>query len=263
MNSCLYEGLVTHHRSQPVGHGFKTRIGLFYLDLDELTEVFQGRWFGTLERPSLARFRRQDYLPAASGELKPAVVEAARSWCQSRGLPQPPESAFHRVCLLAQIRQFGYLFNPIALYYCFDAADDLTCVVAEVTNTPWNERKVYVLGKWQAGFPNDVTMPKEFHVSPFMPMAMTYHWKLSRPTATLTASVANEADGERVFVASLHLQRKAFSRRAMSTAFLRFPAMSLWTMSAIYWQALRLWLKRCPAYPHPASLEPESPSSVR
>jgi len=36
-------------------------------------------------------------------------------------------------------------FNPITLYFFYDAGR-VVCTIAEVTNTPWGERHLYVLG---------------------------------------------------------------------------------------------------------------------
>jgi DUF1365 family protein len=138
MHSCIFSGQVKHSRAVPVGHAFQYRVFMMYLDLEELPQVFRGRWFWSATRPALARFRRENYFGDADEPLEKSVRDLVMQRTGRR--PTGP------IRLLTNLSYFGYCFNPISIYYCFDARDTrVETIVAEVSNTPWGERHCYLL----------------------------------------------------------------------------------------------------------------------
>lgn len=255
MDSCIYEGQVRHTRTEPAAHRFSYRLFMMYLDLDELPTLFRKRWFWSASRPALARFRRSDHLGPADQPLGDAVRDLVELETGRR--PGGP------VRLLTNLSYFGYCFNPVSFYYCF-ASDGETVeyIVCEVNNTPWGERDTYVLNCNEAGEPASAWRfrpAKKMHVSPFMPMAIEYDWALSKPGERLSVSMANSVDGRRLFNASMALDRTTISGKSLAAVLLRFPLQTLKIIFAIYWQALRLWIKRCPVYAHPATRKEVAP----
>ncbi|MEZ5967027.1 MAG: DUF1365 domain-containing protein [Planctomycetota bacterium] len=240
--SCIYVGRVTHVRRQP-RHVFRQTLFLLYLDLDELPRLFEGRWLWSLERANLASFRRRDYLGPASLPLDEAVRQ-----CVARLLGFRPEGPIR---MLTHLRYAGVAFNPVTFYYCFGHDGRLRAVVAEITNTPWGERHAYALATRDAGSVCG-DFAKAFHVSPFFGMAQRYRWSLSLPGDRLRVHMRNEEDGIEVFGASLVLRRRPLDARHLALALLRWPWMSVQVLLGIYWQALRLRLKRAPFHPHPS-----------
>ena len=115
MNSAIFEGQVRHRRTQPTGHEFVYRLFMMYLDLSELDTVFKNRWFWSARRSALARFRRENHLGDKSVSLDKAVRDLVETETGSR--PRGP------VRLLTNLSYFGYCFNPVSFYYCFDADD--------------------------------------------------------------------------------------------------------------------------------------------
>src|SRR5210317_759703 len=137
MQSSIFSGQVSHARKTPLKHAFSYGVYMAFLDLDELGEVFKGRWLWSTRRMALVRFRRKDYLGDPDVSLDQAVRELVEERTGSR--PQGP------IRLLTNLTWFGYCFNPISVYYCYEKdRRTLDTIVAEVNNTPWGERSCYV-----------------------------------------------------------------------------------------------------------------------
>jgi DUF1365 family protein len=170
--------------------------------------------------------------------------------------------------MLTHLRYFGYIFNPVTFYYCFDKHAQVDAVVAEITNTPWNERHAYVLDarlatpsgsalRWRFG--------KNFHISPFLPMDMDYDWCIGQPGPDVFIHMnLLSRDRTRTFDATLTLERRELSPASMRRALLRYPFMTAQVIAKIHVEALRLWLKRARIHPHPAatSLAPSLPKET-
>ncbi len=186
------------------------------------------------------------------GPEEQPLADSVRALVRQRN--RPP-AARVPIRLLTNLSYFGYCFNPVSFYYCF-AADGETVefIVSEVNNTPWGERDTYVLDCKKQGEPRSswhFQPAKKMHVSPFMSMEIEYNWVLSTPADKLTVFMANSTEGKRFFDATLNLSRKEISGASLAGVLVRFPLMTAKVIFAIYWEALRLWLKRCPVYQHP------------
>ncbi|WP_075180792.1 DUF1365 domain-containing protein [Pantoea sp. 1.19] len=238
MNSALYQGHVRHRRFTPVTHSFSYGIFMALIDLDEIDQL--PRCGISLKRFAPAAFRAEDYL----GGGKPDELKAR---AQQRILTLTGEALSGRVTLLCQLRYFGCAFNPVNFYYLYDRQDRLRWMLAEVRNTPWNERHTYAVRP-----DGSETTHKAFHVSPFNPMDMVYHWRLTPPGPSLDVHIENHRQG-REFDATLRLRRLPLSRTTLRQQLWRFPLMTLRTALAIYWQAFKLWRKGAPVYDHPTS----------
>lgn len=247
MQSCIYSGRVSHRRRGPVRHRFAYHVFLMYLDLSELDRVFAGRWLWSTRRSAPARFRRKDYLGPPDRPLDRCVRELVRE--------RTGHECTGPIRLLTNLRYFGYCFNPVSYYYCFDADDrQIDAIVAEVTNTPWGDRTTYVLSARRSEARGDAlrfSEAKAMHVSPFMPMDMQYEWCFTKPGQRLAIHMANLHKGKRLFDAAVVLEREEIDAASLARTLFRFPAMTARVVAAIYWQALRLWWKGCPVYRHP------------
>ncbi len=247
VHSCLYTGSVRHRRHEPTDNRFTYRMFMMYLDLAELPRVFEPYLFWSAKRAAPARFRREDF----HGDPALSLDESIRQLVTQHSGKRPAGP----IRVLTHLRYFGYSFNPVSFYYCFDADGvNVQTIVAEITNTPWKERHAYVLpvadsitsgGAWRFRF------EKQFHVSPFMPMDMRYDWRFGAPSAGLHVHMENWRNGRAAFDATLSLKREPITSASLARALVGFPIMTAQVITLIHWQALRLWIKRTPIFTHP------------
>jgi len=236
----------------PVVHAFRYRMFMLYLDLAELPGLFERHWLWSARRPALARFCREDHF----GDPALPLDESIRTLV-ARETGQRPAGPIR---LLTHLRYFGHVFNPVSFYYCFDKDDSrVETIVAEVNNTPWGEQHCYVLPqRMNAGhnghgryFPEKV-----MHVSPFMEMDVAYDWRFNAPAESLTVHMENSREGRKIFDATLVLSREEITSGSLARALAAYPLMTMKVVVAIYWQALKLWLKGAPVHDHPAKSRP-------
>jgi DUF1365 family protein len=220
---------------------------MVYLDLAELPTLFDKYWLWSTRGRALACFRRSDHL----GPREQSLEESVRDLVESRTGKRPTGP----IRLLTNLSYFGYCFNPVSFYYCFDeTGEHLETIVPEVNNTPWGERDTYVLPAGESsgsGKSLRFQPKKSMHVSPFMPMDVEYDWSFTTPLDYLNVYMANFKEGDKFFDVGLKLQRQEICALSLARVLVRFPFMTFKVIGAIYWQALKLWLKRCPLYVHP------------
>lgn len=265
LRSALYEGTVTHRRADPP-HAFSNRVTLPLLFLDELRDLRDVHPLVDLDpeahrrrRPAAMRLRRRDFLPSDARSLLNAVTDVVVA---AGGAVQGP------VAMLGHVRTWGWLFNPVTLYYCFDASGRyIETTVLEVSNTPWHERCRYVVGP-----PGVHRFAKGMHVSPFLPDTATYTLRYSAPDAGLrvgldldapTTSVpygqGDEPDPELPaprLTASMVLRRQPLDRAGLGRLLWSHPLMTTRVSAGIYAQALRLATRRTPFHAHPGPVAP-------
>lgn len=240
---------------------------MMYVDLDELPTLFDQTATWSYDKPNLAYFKRSDYFGDANKPLKSEI--------QTKVAQEINIYPGGKVCMLTNLRYFGYCFNPVSFYYCY-ASDNTTliAIVTHITNTPWGENYAYVHDCTKKDLikePNKgsdkhqskllhFSLQKDFHVSPFMPMDIKYDWQFSLPDERLSVYMQNCQASEngihKMFDATLTLQRQELTSKALNWTLLKYPFMTVKVITAIYWQALLLWLKRTPFYAYPSNLRP-------
>ncbi|WP_018982951.1 DUF1365 domain-containing protein [Salinimonas chungwhensis] len=239
-SSGIYHGTVYHERFLPTRHRFTYSIFLFWISLDELNQLDENvKHFSSMHR-SLVRFRRTDYVGDESQDVKLSVL----SKITELGGPELNGDVF----LLGQLRMFGLYFSPVNFYFVRPAGNtDFSHMLAEVSNTPWNERHYYLVN-----LAEQRDTEKQFHVSPFNPMDMQYKWQIEQPGDAFTLRMDCYQD-KKHFSAGLAMKYEPLTSKTLRKALLKTPSMTVKTVVGIYWQALKLWLKRTPVYSHPNS----------
>jgi len=216
------------------------------LFLDEVDEVMGRHRLWSGRRPAPVWFRRADYLAGlgGTGRARGPLDEAVRDVVEER-LGRRPTG---RVAMLAHLRTWGWLFNPITLYYCFGPdGHDVDALLIEVTSTPWRERHVYALD----GSAGEHRFAKVMHVSPFMGMDHDYVMSSTVPGETVSVRLGNRRGDARVFDAVLALRRLEPTHRELSRMVWRRPWQTYGISAAIYRQAITLARRGAAFHPHP------------
>ena len=237
IDSGLFVGTLRHRRFTPVAHAFTYPLFMALLDIDRVPELMLLSRFTSHNRWNWASFDDRDHLGDPSRPLRERlVVDAMRHGIE---LPAGP------IFLLTHLRYLGYCFNPVSLFYCFDPAERLQVVLAEVRNT-FGGRHRYWLRPDPASRTFRAGAMKSLYVSPFMPVDLEYAFAFTPPAGSLVAHMEARQAGAVGFDATLSLERRPWNAAEVRRVLLRYPAMTATVMAAIHWQALRLWWKGVP-----------------
>jgi DUF1365 family protein len=240
MNVALYLGTVFHQRYLPRQHRFQYPFFMWALNLDQIDAVPDlGPWFSP-RRAALNRFRRADYLGPANESLHLCVKGKLEE------MTQKPVTG--EIWGLLNLSSLGLYFSPINFYFGYDLQGNCTHLLAEVSNTPWNERHYYAHDLTEPG--REIRHAKEFHVSPFNPMEQEYRWQIEPPGERVRIRIEVSDRRGHIFDATIQLQQQPLTTAVARAQLLKKPLMTGFILAAIYWQALRLYLKKVPYVPY-------------
>ena len=245
VDNYIYSGTINHRRFTPFKHFFDYSIFMVYFDISKTDAIFEKSWLWNPQRRSIVSFNRNDYHGEKQSTLDYEVRKTVKSKL-GKELKGP-------IRILTHLRYFGYCFNPVSFYYCFDEDDnELELIMAEVTNTPWKERHTYFVYKKNDKKKKYISkMKKELHVSPFWGMDHDYEWLFSEPSKNLLVNMKNFNDGKKVFDATLSLKRKKMTTKNLFQSLLFYPFITILVVLRIHWNAVKLWFKGAKFYVHP------------
>lgn len=247
----LYPGKVMHQRLKPFGHRFSYAVFSLVVDVDRLDELGRMTPLLGVNRAGPASFHESDH--ADDGEGLRAFADRLLA---EGGLAEPAA----RILLLAYPRVFGYVFNPISVYFAYDRADRLVALIYSVRNT-FGERHTYVAPVGPGELSDSgvrQTRRKRFHVSPFIGMAARYHFRILPPGKSFRLRIHETEAGEPLLAATFSAEAVDLSTTALARCLLKIPFMTWKIMAGIHWEALKLWLKgarfhKAPPAPAPVS----------
>ena len=243
--AALYFGDVMHARLKPIGHRFSYRVMSLMVDLDRLDAADrQSRLFG-VNRAALYSFNEADH-----GERDGSAL---RIYAQRCAAEHGIDLTGGRVLLLCYPRLLGYTFNPLSTYFCYRADGELALMIYEVRNT-FGDIHAYVLPV-KPGESSDAgvrqAQEKLFYVSPFIGMAMRYHFRVSPPGDSVKLRILETDHDGPLLAATFNGRRRALTTAALLRSFCSLPLVTLKIVAAIHWEALRLWLKGARLVPRP------------
>jgi len=231
MNSCIYNGVVTHTRFKPVKHFLKYKTFSFYIDLDEIKKLDNDNPIFSYNRFNIFSFYDKDHGDRDGKPLKIWVLDNLKKFNINENI--------NKIKLLCYPRIFGYVFNPLSVFYCYED-NSLKAIFYEVKNT-FNEQHTYIFKVKDNKI--EQKCKKKFYVSPFMDMDTYYNFKLLNPNEKLSISI-KQTDKEDVVLTAVQTgTRKEFTFKQLIINFFRYPLMSIKIISAIHFEALLLWKK--------------------
>lgn len=222
----------------PRSHKFTYNVAMLCLNLNELDIVASKIHFFSVDKFNIISFKRRDYMSASD------VVKKL----QNSGFIYTANNIF----ILTNPSFFGFCYNPVSFYYCLDSKNDkVEYILAEINNTPWNERYVYCFDCRASKRLTKVVFDKKFHVSPFMPMNVKYNAYFYHSENKIIVVLRDFEKNNMIFSAALQLRRSDLNNYLAIKYILKYFMITQKTLFRIYWHALKLWKKRIPFYSHP------------
>ena len=250
LSSCFYDGTVMHRRLRPVAHRFAYRVFSLFADLDELPELACRLPLFSYNRWNVMSFFDRDHGPRDGTPLRPWMERQLGA----AGVPGP----FGAMRILSFPRLFGYAFNPLSIWFCHRRDGGIAAIMYEVSNT-FGQHHCYLMPVNRGrACPSilEQECPKLFYVSPFVPMAVRYRFRLREPGEQLQFGIAEIGNEGTIMSAVQTGRRVAATPMNALRLLLGHPLMTVKVIGAIHWQALRLWFKGVPLFrrPHPPQL---------
>tara|TARA_Y100000590_G_scaffold94743_1_gene107351 strand:+ start:1600 stop:2370 length:771 start_codon:yes stop_codon:yes gene_type:complete len=233
-SSCIYSGFVTHERFKPKKHFFLYKTFSLFIDLSEIKKIEKKVKFFSYNKFNILSFYNIDHGNRDGSSLI--------KWVSVTLKKSNINFDIGRVKLLCYPRFFGYVFNPLSIFYCYDKKSKLKAILYEVKNT-FNEQHTYVFRC--STFSNLILhrCNKKFYVSPFIEMKTFYNFRLLKPGKKINILIKQNDEKGLLLIARQIGKRVDLTSKNLFFEFLKHPLMSVKVISAIHFEAFRLWLK--------------------
>ena len=232
MNSCIYNGIIKHQRFTPIKHSLNYNTFSLFVDLDEIESLTKNISIFSLNKFNIFSFYNVDHGARDGSLLKDWVLKNIKKFNISNNIT--------KIKLLCYPRIFGYVFNPLSIFYCYEN-NDLRAIFYEVKNT-FNEQHTYIF-KVNDNEKIEQKCKKKFYVSPFMGMETYYNFKLLDPKEKLSIFIKQTDGQETVLTATQTGDKKEFSFKQLLINFFKYPLMTIKIISSIHYEAFFLWKK--------------------
>ena len=234
MTSAIYNGTVIHKRFKPKVHFFKYKVFSLLIDLSELDYLSKNIKFFSHNKFNLVSFYEKDHGNRDGSSL---IL-----WVKKNLEENNINSENVRIKLLCYPRILGYVFNPLSVFYIYDADEKLICILYEVKNT-FGEQHTYIFKVNNDQNLYQHNCSKKFHVSPFIEMNCKYFFRLLKPGEKISVIIDQYQTDEKILYASQDGQRVDFNTKELIKSYLKHPLMTFKIISAIHFEAFKLWIK--------------------
>ncbi|MBF0504753.1 MAG: DUF1365 domain-containing protein [Candidatus Omnitrophica bacterium] len=238
LNSCLFEINITHCRIRPKRNQFRNKIFMFYLDLDEIDALVKTNYLLSRNRANVYNFRDEDHFEINGKTIKEKVL----TYLSGQGV----DLEGGRIMLLTNLRTFGYIFNPVSFYFCFDRQGAPRCVVVEIGNT-FGEIKPFFIGREALDNGQFVSQQKKYYyISPFIALDVPMDFRLKVPNENLDIKIDDSDTQGKFLFTVMSGQARKITNGNLLWCTIKYPLITLKVIFLIHWHALLLWLKKVP-----------------
>ena len=234
MTSSIYNGAVIHKRFKPKKHFFKYNVFSLLIDLSELEDLDKKIKFFSFNKFNLVSFYEKDHGHRDGSSL----VE----WIKKNLNENDISSKDIRIKLLCYPRIFGYVFNPLSVFFIYDSNEKLISILYEVKNT-FGEQHTYIFKVKDDANLFQHNCSKKFHVSPFIEMNCNYFFRILKPGEKISVIIDQYQTDEKILYASQDGKRVDFTSKELLKSYLKHPLMTFKIISAIHYEAFKLWTK--------------------
>ena len=234
INSAIYNGQVIHKRFKPKVHYFKYKVFSLLLDLSELEILNKKVNFFSFNKFNLISFHEKDHGERDGSSLK--------LWVQKNLEKNNIQDKDIKIKILCYPRIFGFVFNPLSVFYVYNLEGQLISILYEVKNT-FGEQHTYIFKVLKDSNLIQNNCSKKFHVSPFIEMNCNYFFRLLKPGNKISVIIDQYDSEDKVLYASQDGIRSDFNTKQLIKSYLKHPIMTFKIILAIHYEAFRLWAK--------------------
>ena len=233
-NSSIYNGTVIHKRFKPKVHFFKYKVFSILIDISEINLLHKNLKIFSHNRFNIISFYDADHGPRDGTSVKEWVIKNLKD--------NQIDTKDIKIKLLCYPRIFGFVFNPLSVFFIYNKKSELISILYEVKNT-FDEQHTYIFKSRENENPIKHTCKKKFHVSPFIEMNCTYFFKILKPGDKISVIIDQYDEEGKLLYASQDGSRIELNNKNLFLSYLKHPLMTFKIIAAIHFEAFKLWIK--------------------
>ena len=234
INSSIYNGQVIHKRFKPKVHSFKYNVFSLLIDLSELNTLDKKVKFFSYNKLNLISFYDKDH-----GERDGSSLI---DWVHNNLKKNNILTDNIKIKILCYPRIFGFVFNPLSVFYVYNLNDQLISILYEVKNT-FGEQHTYIFRVEKDSNLIQNNCSKKFHVSPFIEMDCNYFFRLLKPGNKISVIIDQYDSQDKILYASQDGVRTDFNTKYLLKSYLKHQIITFKIILAIHYETFKLWTK--------------------